>query len=88
MKTYKIEFRPTAKKQLEDLDRSVRTRVLGAIELLRTDPVPPNARRLKGRSDYRLRVGDYRLIYKFNAGKLTILLIAIGHRLDVYRKSE
>jgi len=88
MKTYKIEFRPTAKKQLEDLDRSVRTRVLGAIELLRTDPVPPNARRLKGRSDYRLRVGDYRLIYKFNAGKLTILLIAIGHRRDVYRKSE
>lgn len=88
MKTYKIEFRPTAKKQLEDLDRSVLTRVLGAIELLRTDPVPPNARRLKGRSDYRLRVGDYRLIYKFNAGKLTILLIAIGRRRDVYRKSE
>ncbi|MBM3720981.1 MAG: type II toxin-antitoxin system RelE/ParE family toxin [Actinobacteria bacterium] len=88
MKTYRVELRPKARKQLRDLDTASRARVLGAIELLRTDPVPPNARRLKGRSDYRIRVGDYRLIYKFNAGKLIILVIAIGHRRDVYRKSE
>jgi len=88
MKTYKVELRPRAKKQLRDLDAAARLRVFGAIELLRNDPVPPNARRLKGRSDYRIRVGDYRLIYRFNAGKLMILVIAIGHRRDVYRKSE
>lgn len=88
MKTYRVELRPKARKQLRDLDSAARARVLGAIELLRTDPVPPNARRLKGRSDYRIQVGDYRLIYKFNAGKLIILVIATGHRRDVYRKSE
>lgn len=86
MKIYKVELRPRAKKQLRDLDNAVCSRIYGAIELLQTHPVPPNARRLKGRSDYRLRVGDYGIIYRVSAGKLIILVIAIGHRREIYRK--
>ena len=85
MKTYKIELRPKVKKQLKDLEAASRMRIYGAIELLRTHPIPPNAKRLKGRSDYRLRVGEYRVIYRFNAGKLIVLVIAIAHRREIYR---
>ena len=87
MRTYRIEFRPLARKALKRLDTINRRRIQGAIELLQTDPVPPKAKRLKGRNDYSLRVGDYRIIYSFSAGKLLILVIAIGHRRDVYQKS-
>jgi mRNA interferase RelE/StbE len=88
MKTYKIEFRPSAKKQLSGLESVARQRIHGAIELLKTDPIPPGAKRLRGRNDYRIRVGDYRVIYSLRAGKLIILIVAIGHRRDVYLKSE
>jgi mRNA interferase RelE/StbE len=88
MKTYEIEFRPRAKKQLAALDSVEKRRVYGAIELLRTDPVPPNSKRLKGRNDYSLRVGNYRIIYNFSSGKLKILVIAIGHRREIYLKND
>ena len=88
MKTYDIEFRPRAKKQLMQLDNADQRRVQGAIELLRTDPIPPNAKRLKGRNDYSLRVGSYRVIYNFSTGKLKILVIAIGHRREIYSNSD
>ncbi len=88
MKPYKIEFRPKARKQLKSLDSVAQKRIQGAIELLKTNPIPPNAKKLKGRSDYRIRVGEYRVIYALKAGKLLILVIAIGHRRDVYLKTE
>jgi mRNA interferase RelE/StbE len=88
MKTYDIEFRPRAKKQLMQLENADQRRVQGAIELLRTDPIPPNAKRLKGRNDYSLRVGSYRVIYNFSTGKLKILVIAIGHRREIYSNSD
>jgi len=88
MKTYDIEFRPRAKKQLMQLENADQRRIQGAIELLRTDPIPPNAKRLKGRNDYSLRVGSYRVIYNFSTGKLKILVIAIGHRREIYSNSD
>ena len=88
MKTYDIEFRPRAKKQLMQLENADQRRVQGAIELLRTDPIPPNAKRLKGRNDYSLRVGSYRVIYNFSTGKLKSLVIAIGHRREIYSNSD
>jgi mRNA interferase RelE/StbE len=88
MKTYEIEFRPRAKKQLMQLEAADKRRIQGAIELLKTDPVPPSAKRLKGRNDYSLRVGNYRVIYNFATGKLKILVIGIGHRREVYLKND
>ena len=56
-----------------------------AIDALAGDPHPPQSKRLTGRADYRLRVGDYRLLYTVDGGELTILVIDIGHRRDIYR---
>jgi mRNA interferase RelE/StbE len=80
-----IEFRPRARKALQGLDAKNKARIFAAIELLRLDPIPKSALRLSGTSDYRIRVGDYRVIYTFKGERLVIVVIAIGHRREIYR---
>jgi mRNA interferase RelE/StbE len=80
-----IEFRPRARKALQGLDAKNKARIFAAIELLRLDPIPKSALRLSGTSDYRIRVGDYRIIYTFKGERLVIVVIAIGHRREIYR---
>jgi mRNA interferase RelE/StbE len=60
-------------------------RIQGAIALLAQDPRPPASRPLRGREGYRLRVGDYRIIYNINNGVLLIVMVTIGNRRDVYQ---
>ena len=85
MSTYQVEFWPAALRELRRLDRSVQPRIQGAITLLAQDPRPPASRPLRGREGYRLRVGDYRIIYTINDGVLLIVVVTIGHRREVYR---
>ena len=68
MKPFDIEFRPRAKKFLEGLDKRSQERIYAAIEILRFDPIPKSALRLTSSTNYRIRVGDYRIIYSFNGG--------------------
>ena len=67
------------------LDRMAQRRVQGAITLLAADPRPPGARQLRGRPGWRVRVGDYRIIYTIEDDRLVVLVLALGHRRDVYR---
>ncbi len=84
---YRIEFVPSAFKSLGALARDLQTRIAAAIENLRTDPRPPGHQKLKGRDDqYRIRIGQYRVIYNIEDDVLVILVLAIAHRRDVYRK--
>ena len=53
--------------------------------LLADDPRPPASRPLRGRPGYRLRVGDHRVVYTVDDGVLTIVVVTVGHRRDVYR---
>ena len=85
MNDYRIEFRPAALRELRKIDRSTQPRIQGAISLLAIDPRPPASRPLRGRDGYRLRVGDYRIIYTIDDGVLLIVVVSIGHRRDVYR---
>lgn len=85
MSDFRIEFRPAAFRELRKIDRSAQPRIHGAIALLARDPRPPASRQLRGRDGYRLRVGDYRIIYTIDDGVLLIVVVTIGHRRDVYQ---
>jgi mRNA interferase RelE/StbE len=86
MTQYRIELRPAAVRALRKLDPTIRHRVQGAIALLGQDPRPPGARKLQGRDGLRVRVGDYRIIYTIHDDVLTVVILTLGHRRDVYER--
>ena len=86
MTRYRIELRPAAVRSLRKLDPQVRRRIQGAIALLAEDPRPPTARQLKGRPGMRVRVGDYRIIYSVEDEVLLIVVVALGHRREIYKR--
>ena len=66
-------------------DAKLKTRLDEAIESLANNPRPPGCRKLAGTLDrFRLRVGDYRIIYGVNDGKVTVLVLVVGHRREIY----
>ncbi len=83
---YEVEVSPSARKSLTKIPKKDRLRIEGVIEILRSNPYPPAAIKLTERSEYRVRVGIYRVIYDVVKGRLVILVLTIGHRKDVYQK--
>ncbi|MBN9140057.1 MAG: type II toxin-antitoxin system RelE/ParE family toxin [Micrococcales bacterium] len=83
--SYRIEVLPPAARALRRVHPQQRGRILGAIMLLAEDPRPPAARKLQGRDGYRVRVGDYRILYTIDDGVLLVVIVTVGHRRDVYR---
>ncbi|MDO8730980.1 MAG: type II toxin-antitoxin system RelE/ParE family toxin [Actinomycetota bacterium] len=84
--TYRIQITPAAARQLRRLDPQARRRIQAAIELLATEPRPAGATRLVGGAgEWRVRTGDYRVVYEIQDAVLMVLVIAVGHRRDVYR---
>jgi mRNA interferase RelE/StbE len=84
VREYGVELRPAAVRALGKLDPPMRRRVQGAIALLAQNPRPPAARALRGRPGFRIRVGDYRIIYTIADDVLLIVVVPLGHRRDVY----
>lgn len=82
---YRIELRPAAARQLRKLDPPTARRIQGVIALLADDPRPPASRPLTGRPAWRVRVGDYRVVYTFEDDRLLVVAVTLGHRRDVYR---
>ncbi|WP_100449098.1 type II toxin-antitoxin system RelE family toxin [Glycomyces xiaoerkulensis] len=83
---YRIVVSDDAEKQLRKLDKPVQKRVMLAIGRLEEDPRPAGAKKLKARENrWRIRVGDRRVVYEIEDDRLVVLVIAIGHRSDVYR---
>ena len=83
---YRVEFKPSAAKAVRKLDAESRRRVIARAEALADDPRPPGAEKLEGMPDlYRIRVGDYRIIYQVTDRILLVLVVRVGHRRDVYR---
>ena len=84
--TYEIEFVRAAARQLGTLDSPTRRRVQAAVELLADDPRPPSAKKLVGGAgEWRVRTGDYRIVYEVHDDVLLVLVVALGHRRDIYR---
>ncbi len=88
MKPYRIEILPSAQKELSSLPKIIQKRIAGKIDLLKVHPRPQDARTFKGtrREVYRLRIGDYRVLYQIRDEILLILVIKIGHRREVVRR--
>lgn len=84
---FKIEFKATARNSLGRLEKKDQIRIYAAIELLGDNPRPPLAVKIKGGDYFRVRVGDYRILYSIDSGCLIILIIDIGHRREIYRSS-
>jgi len=83
---FKVIIKPSAEKQLDRLPASDRRRVVAALEDLRRDPRPPGCVKLTGEDDlWRIRVGVYRVVYQIRDVELTMLVVRIAHRKDVYR---
>jgi mRNA interferase RelE/StbE len=86
MVSYRIEWKASAKKELKRLDQSVIPRIVDAVGHLAENPFPEGCRKLKGSRDtYRIRVGDYRVVYEVVGSCLIVEVVRVRHRKDVYR---
>jgi mRNA interferase RelE/StbE len=84
---YQVTLAPSAVKALRQLPDDARRRIVRGIESLEADPRPPGVKKLTGTDDlYRIRVGDDRIIYQIDDPDVTVLVLRIAHRGDVYRK--
>ena len=83
--TYSIEIRKKAAKALSRIPEKYRENIITKIKALSTDPHPLGSKNLTSIDGWRIRIGDYRVIYEINDNKLTILVLHIGHRKDIYR---
>ncbi|MFC1482569.1 type II toxin-antitoxin system RelE/ParE family toxin [Myxococcota bacterium] len=83
---YRVQLTRAAARDLRGLPRGGQRRIDAAIMSLAEHPRPPGCVKLRGADDlYRVRVGDYRIVYQIEDEVLTVLVIRIGHRRDVYR---
>ena len=81
---YQVEFTAAAHRQFRKLSPEVQRRLAPAIDSLAEDPRPASAKKLSGVELLRIRVGNYRVIYVLDDGKLTVLVVRLGHRREVY----
>ena len=84
MAKYKVEINKKARKNLDKLSDFIIEPILIAIGDLAENPRPPGYRKLKGRKGYRIRVGNYRVIYEIYDHVLLIEVVDLGHRKDIY----
>ena len=83
---YEIEYKPAADRQLEKLAKSAQKRIIKRIEELAENPRPRGAKKLEGMDDlWRIRVGQYRVLYTIEDDVLMVLVVRVADRKDVYR---
>jgi mRNA interferase RelE/StbE len=86
MASYSVEVSSTAERQIRRLPRADQIRVLRVIQALGADPRPAGCRKLAGYDDvFRVRVGRYRVLYSIADRVLTVIVLKVGDRKDVYR---
>jgi mRNA interferase RelE/StbE len=84
---YTVQFRRSAEKSLEKLDGRNRARILRNIVALADNPRPPGVKPLSGEDTlWRIRIGDYRVVYEIRDAELLVLVVRVAHRSEVYRK--
>jgi mRNA interferase RelE/StbE len=84
--SYTVSILPRAQRQLAKLPSDVYERVRDALRALAEEPRPHGCLKLTGREGWRIRVGQYRVIYEIDDANRTVTILDIGHRRDVYRE--
>ncbi len=83
---YAVQFKPSAHKALMNLEAAARRRLIEAADALADDPRPPGVVKLKGDDNlWRVRVGEWRIVYEIHDRQLIVLVLRVAHRRDVYR---
>ena len=82
---YRIDYAPAAAKQLRKFDREIYVRIRPVIDALADNPRPSGCTVLTVEKRYRIRVGDFRIVYEIHDSRLLVLVVRIGHRSNVYR---
>lgn len=85
MAEYEILFKESVWKDLKKVPQSDLKRILSRVENLGDDPRPMGCEKLTGEELYRVRQGNYRIVYSIQDNELTVWVITVGHRKDVYR---
>ncbi len=83
--SYTVLVKPSAEKEMDRLPSSVFDRITAAILKLASEPRPRGCRKLRGRDEYRLRCGDYRILYAVDDDHRVVEIMSVGHRREVYR---
>jgi len=87
MASYRVEFEPAALRQLRKMTAQARAQIAPVIDALATNPRPSGVKKMSGvASLYRVRVGDFRIIYTVDDGALLVVIITVGNRREVYKK--
>ena len=85
MESYKIVVKKSVLKDLKKIPKNDVRRILKAIESLSGNPRPPQSKKLSGQERYRLRQGNYRILYSVEDEQLVVQVVKVGNRRDVYR---
>ncbi len=85
MAAYKIYFKKSVEKDFQVIPKKDLKRILERIEALAEDPRPPGCEKLSGQQRYRQRQGRYRILYSIQDDELTVWVVKISHRRNIYR---
>ena len=86
MANYSIEIKKSAAKEIEKLPKTMMLRVLEKIKGLSSEPRPLGCKKLSGDEKYRIRVGNYRILYSIENEMLVVYVVKVGHRREIYKK--
>ena len=86
MANYSIEIKKSAAKEIEKLPKTMMLRVLEKIKGLSLEPRPLGCKKLSGDEKYRIRVGNYRILYSIEDDILVVYVVKVGHRREIYKK--
>jgi mRNA interferase RelE/StbE len=82
---YTVFIERYAQKQILKLDKKAIPLIKSAIASLSDNPRPQGYKKLKGEDAYRIRIGDYRVIYEINDDRIIVTVVSVGHRKDIYK---
>jgi mRNA interferase RelE/StbE len=88
MASYELKFKKSVAKDLRAFPKTDVKRIMQRILSLADDPRPTGCEKLSGQERYRVRQGTYRIIYEISDSTLTILVVKIGHRREIYRTRQ